>query len=844
MASGTVKGITIEILGKTDGLVKSLGNVNKSLSETQKNLKTVNQALKLDPKNVDTLRQKQSLLSDAIKQTEEKLKLEQKAAQEAAKALEAGTITKGQYDTIAADVQKTTSELKNLKDQAKATNDQIKDFGGSNKAKAFQDALDATSKKLKSVGDHLTDIGEKLTKTATAGVAAFGGASMAAYKNVDDGLDTIVKKTGATGDALTEMEDMAKEIATTIPTSFDIAGNAIGEVNTVFGSTGDELRSLSEYFIKFADITDSDVVSSIDGVQKVMQAYGVDTKDASKVLDVLARSSQKYSTTVDTMDAALIANQATFKELNMNLPTAVDFLGKLERSGIDSSTMLSGLSKALKNSTSDGKTLEEGLAELQNTFAGATSETEALEAAYDLFGKTGANIYEAVKNGEVDFRNLSGASKDLSSDIGTVERTYSDMTDESDEMTMATNSAKLALAEVGKTLNETLAPYVKKASEKLKEFAEWWKNLDPNVQNIILKIGGFIAIAGPLLVFIGKISTGISALISVFGALSGFITGTMIPKIVELGGTLTASLAPIAAVVLAITAIIMVIKNWDAIVEVAKEVWKAFSEFMLNLINSIGKAFDEFWDFLAELIGEFVTFWSEAWDSICQFFKDIWDSITQIASDAWNAITGFFAGIGQWFSDRFTEAWNAITGIFGKLGEFFSGVWDDIVSIFTEVGTAVGDAVGGAVKNVINSVLSGAIGIINGFISLINGAIKIINKIPGVSIPKIKKLDVVQMEKGGVLEKGQIGFLEGNGAEAVVPLEKNQKWISAVSKDMQTSFNAIMNQPIDYRPQLNAIITAMQNGATITINQQLNGQTFDRQVISAINRYNYRTGGR
>ena len=29
-----------------------------------------------------------------------------------------------------------------------------------------------------------------------------------------------------------------------------------------------------------------------------------------------------------------------------------------------------------------------------------------------------------------------------------------------------------------------------------------------------------------------------------------------------------------------------------------------------------------------------------------------------------------------------------------------------------------------------------------------------------------------------------MGFLEGNGAEAVVPLDQNRKWISAVAKDM------------------------------------------------------------
>ena len=58
-----IKGITIEILGKTDGLVKSLGQVNKELSTTQKNLKTVEQALKLDPIAAATASVNTTLLS-------------------------------------------------------------------------------------------------------------------------------------------------------------------------------------------------------------------------------------------------------------------------------------------------------------------------------------------------------------------------------------------------------------------------------------------------------------------------------------------------------------------------------------------------------------------------------------------------------------------------------------------------------------------------------------------------------------------------------------------------------------------------------------------------------------
>lgn len=42
-----------------------------------------------------------------------------------------------------------------------------------------------------------------------------------------------------------------------------------------------------------------------------------------------------------------------------------------------------------------------------------------------------------------------------------------------------------------------------------------------------------------------------------------------------------------------------------------------------------------------------------------------------------------------------------------------------------------------------------------------------------------------RLYKGGVLEKGQVGLLEGSGAEAIVPLEKNKHWIRAVANEMK-----------------------------------------------------------
>ena len=101
------------------------------------------------------------------------------------------------------------------------------------------------------------------------------------------------------------------------------------------------------------------------------------------------------------------------------------------------------------------------------------------------------------------------------------------------------------------------------------------------------------------------------------------------------------------------------------------------------------------------------------------------------------------------------------------------------------------------IMNAVKSAFSGLASIartpINAVINMLNNMIRGLNKIKlpkwvpglggkGISIPLIPKL-----EKGGILEKGQVGLLEGNGAEAVVPLDRNKAWISAVAKDMESA---------------------------------------------------------
>lgn len=248
---------------------------------------------------------------------------------------------------------------------------------------------------------------------------------------------------------------------------------------------------------------------------------------------------------------------------------------------------------------------------------------------------------------------------------------------------------------------------------------------------------------------------------------------------------------------------------WEAI----KLVWAVVVPYFKAVWNTIKNVFSVVKTVLG---GFFRTAWEAiklVWDAVTGYFKAIWDTIKGIFSvvkavlsgnwqEAWDAIKGIvntwkeyfqkvwddikgvFKSVKTWFRDIFQSAWTAIKNVFSGWGAFFGNLWNTVKSKFTNFGQKMGDAIGGAVKAGINSVIGLVERTINNAIGLINGAIGLINKLPGVSVGKISEISLPRLAQGGVLKKGQVGLLEGNGAEAVVPLDQNKKWVRAVANDM------------------------------------------------------------
>ena len=81
-----LKGITVKIDGDTKPLNQALSKTNTESKSLQGELKGINSLLKFDPKNTELLAQKQTVLTQAIEQTESKLKTLTQAQQQMAEA--------------------------------------------------------------------------------------------------------------------------------------------------------------------------------------------------------------------------------------------------------------------------------------------------------------------------------------------------------------------------------------------------------------------------------------------------------------------------------------------------------------------------------------------------------------------------------------------------------------------------------------------------------------------------------------------------------------------------------------------------------------------------------------
>lgn len=639
-------------------------------------------------------------------------------------------------------------------------------------------------------------------KAAIQGLMDLAAAAYQAWQAYDEGADIIIAATGATGDQAAALVGSMENVARNVVADMSDIGTAIGEVNTRFGFADEQLEGTTEKFLKFAKLNGTDVKSSVDKVQQAMAAWGISGEHVGDVLDLINKAGQDTGESVDEITQMVSTNAVALQEMGLGFADATMLLANFGKNGVEASDVMAGMRKAMTNAAKEGKPLSSAMADVEKSIKGAKDSTEATRIAMELFGnKAGPAIATAIRDGRLSFEEF-GAS--LGAFSGNIDTTFDETLDATDSIALAMQNLKL---EGAKLFDGFLSEYGPQLEKAIQTFTE-----------DILPV--LVQVLGVVIDVISDLVKGFFVLKDSLGeVIRGFVEGWA-----EVKANWGEAVQYFTDLWAGIQDALRDVEQWfddmfTAAWSAIAKAWAGAKRFFANIWSSIKGTFNNAhiwfrnkftaaWNAIRNAWSTVTAWFASVWASIRNTYsnvhtwfrdkfaaawtaiKNAWSAVTAWFSDVWSSIKDTFDEVADWFGRKFEDAWGAITDAFSDWVDYWRGLWHSVQTIFSELGTKIGDAISGAVKAGINSVIEQAERVINRGIGLINDAIDLINRLPGVDIGYVREVEFPRLAQGGVLRRGQVGLLEGSGAEAVVPLDRNKAWIHAVAEDLRKEIAA------------------------------------------------------
>ena len=758
MAGGRIKGLTVTIDGDTTGLSKALQNVNKEIKSTQQQLKDVDKLLKLDPGNTELLSQKQRLLGDAIGETKTKLETLKTASEQANTALANGEISQEQFDALQREIIETTEELKRLEEQAKQSSTALQEIA-------------AKGEKLKTVGDNISNVGEKFLP-ATAVVAGLGTAAVKTAADFDTGMSKVAAISGATGKDLEALRDKAREMGSKTKFSATEAAAAMEYMAMAGWKTEDMLGGI-EGIMNLAAASGEDLATTSDIVTDALTAFGLTAKDSGHFADVLAAASSNANTNVSMMGETFKYAAPIAGALGFSVEDTAEAIGLMANAGIKGSqagtslrTIMNNLAGEVKicganlgevtiqTTNADGsmRELSDILADCRGAFS-QLSESEQAAAAEALVGKNAMSGFLALMNaGEGDINKLSSAIENCDGQSQKMAETMQDNLE--GQLTIL----KSQLQELAISFGEILMPAIRGIVSALQKVADWLNSLSEGTKKTIVTIALIVAAIGPVLIVVGKVISAIGTIMTwvpkIATAIKTVKTALTALHAVMLANPIVLIIAAIAALVAAfiylwnncegfrnfwinlweniktgVTTAVEAIGNflssaWEAIKTTAETVWNAISGFFTGIWTAISTTATTVWNAVRDaIVGVMTSIWetiTSVWNAIYEFFAPLLEAIRYLFETIWQAIQILIGMALDWINEKITTIWNGIvqflTPILEGIRNFFQTIWDAISNAISTALEAIRSTVE-RVWNTISSFISGILNTISGAIS-------------------------------------------------------------------------------------------------------------------------------
>lgn len=803
-----------------------ISQLKNGISEANRQIKLANAEFKAAASSLDFMADSADGIKTKLDQLNKVLDNQEKILEAYKKQLDLTAKEQGESSKAADDLR---IKIANQQAAINETKKQIQEY--SDKLDDAESEMKDGAKAADKLGDQLDDVGDSADGAANGGFTVLKGAiadlvanaissAIQALKdfakevvNVGMEFDTQMSKvkaiSGATADEMGALRDKAKEMGESTKFTATEAGEAFEYMAMAGWKSSDMLNGI-EGIMNLAAASGESLGTTSDIVTDALTAFGMSAQDAGHFADVLAAAATNANTDVGKMGQSFKYVAPLAGAMSYSAEDIAVALGLMANAGIKADMAGTSLRNVLQRMAKPTKesynamaelglslTDEQGrmyslmeimqqmrgafshiiipieeydaaVAELDQQLADGTIKQKKYEEALEelnlrAFGAEGAEKARAAA--------MLGGARALAGLLAIANATEEDF----DALTASIYNCEGAAQSMADTMLDNLGGDMTILQSKLAGVKlALYEQLEPALRSGVEVLSGMVevlkwivdhseAIAGGLKV----IAAGVGAYVAYTTALkimtSGFMSLTIVTKAVAaaqavLNAVMSAN--PIGLIIAAIAALVAAfVILWNNCEE--------FREFWIGLWENI----KEFAAATAEKLAEIFT---AAWEAI----KNAWSTVKDFFAGVWDGIKTAFGNVGQWFSNMFINAVDSIKKAFGNIGQWFKGVFEGAKDIIGKIW----DGVTAIVKAPVNFLIRG----LNKFIDMLN-KIQIPDWVPGVGGYGLSLPNIPELQAGGVLKRGQVGLLEGNGAEAVVPLENNQAWINATAAALKTA---------------------------------------------------------
>ena len=670
MAAKTLKGITVEINGKTTGLANALKDVTKTSTALSSNLKEINKALKLDPGNTELLNEKQKILSESVAAARKELETLEGVQKQVSDQYANGDIDRGAWLEYQNKLQKAKQHLEDLEKAQK-------DFGT-----AAAQAIKEAGAKIEEYGGKVEGVGKKLMPVS--GVAAATGTALTKMAwDFEDGMAKVSTIADTTEVPISDLEKQIKQLS-------DSTGVEAGEIaENVYNaiSAGQKTGDAVNFVSKATDLARAgfaETGDALDVLSTIMNAYGLEASEVDKVSNDLIMTQNLGKTTVAELSSSMGKVIPTAKSTGVNLDELCGAYAVMTSNGVATAETTTYLNSMLNELGKQGSTAANAFAAgTEHIKEGGLTMAEAMEQGWSLSDVLSVLDEQAAASGTSINNMFSSAEAGKAANIlwdnaekfnGAVEEIQGSTTATSDALgnletsghktEAAINQIKNAGLEFGQTISAMLAPALQKLAEYIRNAKEKLDGMDDGQKQAIVTIGLIVAAIGPALVIIGKVITAVGTITTGVGSLVGFVGGTVVPLIT---GTIMPALSGLWALITG--AIMTALSGLGALI--TGTVMPALSGlWALMLANPISIVIAA----IAAIVAAFVLLWNK-----CEGFRNFWinlfSSVKSTVVDAKNNVLSTFDGIKNGISSRIEGAKNSVHNAIENIKGFFNFSW-------------------------------------------------------------------------------------------------------------------------------------------------------------------------